>query len=949
MNHRKLLNMFLVFLLLHSKLTAQTTANAPDLNRYFAEAYQLYPAIPQGTLEATAFAASHMQNLQVHAGSDHSSCMGMPERFGLFGLIEDGKGYFKNNLAAVCAVSGITAEQYKKDLRLQILAVARFLQQEAVAQNKTARSAVENFAGVLEKLSEIPEDGTPINSYARTLYTYEIYHHLQEGFITPQVKIVPRKVQLDKIYPGATLRLLQAPGVRINYDNNLPITPTNNNPAARENGANDVAEVLSADYPPAIWDQAHTNNFATGRNGVAVTNVTVHTAQGTYAGTISWFNNGNIPDPVSAHYVIRSSDGQVTQMVREADRAWHVRNHNSYTVGIEHEGWVNDATWYTNNMYNSSAALVRDICSSHNINKAAVFPGPATSTVNYQPVTVRIKGHQHYDGNSHTDPGINWNWAKYKALINPTTTVTTITFNAKNQETGVAIGSASVSIKRPNGTTSTATTDASGKLVFGADTGRFEFTFSKSGYTSLKTFFIGGPNATITADINLDPVSAARIATDAVVPTSPHADNQMTIQGYVRDAAVNMPVAGAQVRAGLYTANTDNKGFFSIIVPATPVVQTKTPGVMAIQISKDGYTTRNIQNFHVIPDTYTVPVALNPASTSNGRVQQAEETEIFTHGLFDRTATDEHASHEESNATARETEAAAVAATVPASIRVVTSCACSTCTTVQVQVMSLESYVETGVDDEWVSSWNAASLQAGAVAYRSKGAWYILHPVAANYDLSSAACHQTWQTDRATSVKNAAIATAGVVLVKDGAIFKAEYCAESNNAGCGDGFSGTGTDWPCIADARCAGRANNGHGRGMCQWGSSFWGTDQNYTWILNHYYNPGGVTIQTAAGLVESPNGNGTQTARTLQVAPNPVTGSSITVEYNLEEAAQAATVVITDSYGTVAQQRRVSLQSGNNRLTIPASSLKAGIYTITIRLQSGGKSKSNKIVVVK
>jgi N-acetyl-anhydromuramyl-L-alanine amidase AmpD len=948
MNHRKLLNIFLVFLLLHAELTAQTTANTPDLNRYFAEAYQLYPAIPQGTLEATAFAASHLQNLQAHTGSDHTNCMGMPERFGLFGLVEDGKGYFKNNLAAVCAASGITAEQFKKDLRLQILAVAKFLQQEAVAQNKTARAAVENFAGVLEKLSEIPEDGNSINTYARTLFTYDIYYHLQQGFTAKQVKIAPRQIQLDKIYPAATLRLLQAPGVRINYDNNQGITPANNNPAARENGVNDVAEVQSTDYPPALWDQASTSNYTVGRGGVTITNVTVHTMQGSYAGTISWFNNPSAQ--VSAHYCVRSSDGQVTQMVREADRAWHVRNHNSYTIGIEHEGFVNDASWYTENMYQSSAALVRDICSSHTINRTACFPGPATSGVNFQPVTVRIKGHQHYDGNTHTDPGINWNWAKYKNLINPPTTVTTITFNAKNQETGVAIASTSVSIKRPNGTTSTATTDASGKLVFGADTGRYEFTFSKSGYTSLKTFFIGGPNATITADINLDPVSTARIATDAVVPNSPNAGNQMTIQGYVRDGVANMPVAGAQVKAGLYTATTDNTGFFSITVPASPVVQTKTPGVMAIQISKGGYNTRSIQNIHVIPDTYTVPVALNPAASTNGRVQQAEETEIFTHGLFDRTATDEHASHEESMATARETEAAAVAATVPTSIRVVTSCACSTCTTVQVQVMSLESYVETGVDDEWVSSWNAASLQAGAVAYRSKGAWYILHPVASNYDLSSAACHQTWQTDRAASVKNAAIATAGVVLVKDGAIFKAEYCAESNNAGCGDGFSGTGTDWPCIADSRCAGRANNGHGRGMCQWGSSFWGTDQNYTWILNHYYNPAGVAIQTATGLVTTPEaGNGTQTAKQLQVAPNPVTGSSITVEYNLEEAAQGATVVITDSYGTIAQQRRVSLQPGNNRLTIPASSLKAGVYTVTIRLQSNGKSKSNKIVVVK
>ncbi len=162
--------------------------------------------------------------------------------------------------------------------------------------------------------------------------------------------------------------------------------------------------------------------------------------------------------------------------------------------------------------------------------------------------------------------------------------------------------------------------------------------------------------------------------------------------------------------------------------------------------------------------------------------------------------------------------------------------------------MSLESYVQTGVDDEWVSSWNAASLQAGTVAYRKPRRLVCAEPGCQPTMTSlQRLCHQTWQTDRAASVKNAAIATAGIVLTKNGAIYKAEYCAESNNSGCGDGFSGTGTDYPCFADARCVGRTKSGAGRGMCQWGSSFWGTDQTYTWILNHYYNPDGATIQGA------------------------------------------------------------------------------------------------------
>lgn len=65
------------------------------------------------------------------------------------------------------------------------------------------------------------------------------------------------------------------------------------------------------------------------RNGDKITNVAIHTTQGSYAGTISWFKNpGAI---VSAYYVVRSSDGQ-TQMVKKSDMAYHVRSANSYTI-----------------------------------------------------------------------------------------------------------------------------------------------------------------------------------------------------------------------------------------------------------------------------------------------------------------------------------------------------------------------------------------------------------------------------------------------------------------------------------------------------------------------------------------------------------------------------------------------------------------------------------------
>jgi N-acetyl-anhydromuramyl-L-alanine amidase AmpD len=142
--------------------------------------------------------------------------------------------------------------------------------------------------------------------------------------------------------------------------------------------------------------------------------------QGSYAGCISWFQN--TAAQVSAHYVVRSSDGQVTQMVLESNKAWHVGNENPYTIGIEHEGYIADATWYTTAMYTSSAAIVRDICTSgYGILPTTCYAGAASSGANVLATSVKIKGHQHFANQTHVDPGINWNWATYYNLINPVT------------------------------------------------------------------------------------------------------------------------------------------------------------------------------------------------------------------------------------------------------------------------------------------------------------------------------------------------------------------------------------------------------------------------------------------------------------------------------------------------------------------------------------------------
>ncbi|MFR9675376.1 N-acetylmuramoyl-L-alanine amidase [Streptomyces sp. TR06-5] len=162
------------------------------------------------------------------------------------------------------------------------------------------------------------------------------------------------------------------------------------------------AGLQSADYPPAQWVPADPSNYADGRSS-SITHVVVHVTQGSYAGTINWFQN---PDAdVSAHYVVRSSDGQVTQMVRDADTAWHARSGNPYSIGIEHEGYVDDPTWFTDAMYRASAALTEHLCDTYGIPKDRTH----------------IVGHSEVPNNDHTDPGPYWDWDYYMQLVGGST------------------------------------------------------------------------------------------------------------------------------------------------------------------------------------------------------------------------------------------------------------------------------------------------------------------------------------------------------------------------------------------------------------------------------------------------------------------------------------------------------------------------------------------------
>ncbi|MDW8479840.1 MAG: SpoIID/LytB domain-containing protein [Xanthomonadales bacterium] len=173
-------------------------------------------------------------------------------------------------------------------------------------------------------------------------------------------------------------------------------------------------------------------------------------------------------------------------------------------------------------------------------------------------------------------------------------------------------------------------------------------------------------------------------------------------------------------------------------------------------------------------------------------------------------------------------------------------------------VFDLESYVRRGITHEWIASWHPHALRAGTVAYRGYGAWRVANPIAAQYDICSSACCQVNGGTVHSSGASAVARTRGILLLRAGARFAAEYSAENNcllgtlscsnpDLSCGNGFNGSPSrGWPCLSDPVGLNRECFGHGRGMSQWGSQRWATHaatpRSWPWIVDHYYNAHGA-----------------------------------------------------------------------------------------------------------
>lgn len=171
-----------------------------------------------------------------------------------------------------------------------------------------------------------------------------------------------------------------------------------------------------ADYAGAVWRASPNYNQRMAGEGGVMHVVIIHSCEGGYTGCWSWLANST--SQVSAHYVIREDGAEITQLVREESRAWHIGAYydstlnaghaghlhgiqsNHFTIGVEHAGFASQSSWPAAQI-DASARLVCDVTRRRGIPRDRFH----------------VVSHAQLQPHNRTDPGASWPWTEYMAKI----------------------------------------------------------------------------------------------------------------------------------------------------------------------------------------------------------------------------------------------------------------------------------------------------------------------------------------------------------------------------------------------------------------------------------------------------------------------------------------------------------------------------------------------------
>jgi hypothetical protein len=329
----------------------------PGLDDDFAFAARTYD-VPADLLKAISYVETRWQMV---AGEDEHE--GRTAGAGLFGLSGD-------NLALGATAANVDEDDARYDADANIAAAAARLSGLAAAHHISGDDMLA-WSPVISEFAQITDDD------ARAAYVDEVIGVLATG----ATSIAEDGTVVASINPHTELTAPPSP----------------------------IGERAVTDYPGAILRSSPNYNS---RNGYGVSLVVIHSCEGGYAGCWGYLRTSAAQ--ASAHYVVKEDGGEITQLVREANRAWHVaatydcsragnaqcnRNGvstNNFSVGIEHAGYASQSSW-SNGIIETSAKLTCDITRDHAVPRDRNH----------------IVSHGQLQPWNRTDPGPNWPWSHY--------------------------------------------------------------------------------------------------------------------------------------------------------------------------------------------------------------------------------------------------------------------------------------------------------------------------------------------------------------------------------------------------------------------------------------------------------------------------------------------------------------------------------------------------------
>jgi N-acetyl-anhydromuramyl-L-alanine amidase AmpD len=302
----------------------------------------------------------------------HEEFPGLPAAHGVMALRGD-------RLERGAALAGVPAETARRDARANIRSAAALLAEDARLLG-VDRSRLADWEPVVARFSgiELPA--------GRHNYSARVSSVLSQGIIAPALRSGPSAQ-----------------------------TPIG---AAVARAPDECPDTVSRppDHAGAIWRPSPNFNARPAGSTGTVHMIVIHTCEGSYAGCWSWLANS--VSGVSSHYVVDEDGAEITQLVRETDRAWHIaasydctlnNSHdcglngvqsNHFTIGIEHAGFAAQ-TSFPASQIDASARLACELTKRRGIPRDRLH----------------FVGHGQLQPANRTDPGANWPWTEYLTAI----------------------------------------------------------------------------------------------------------------------------------------------------------------------------------------------------------------------------------------------------------------------------------------------------------------------------------------------------------------------------------------------------------------------------------------------------------------------------------------------------------------------------------------------------